>query len=860
MTPKFAAKITAKLKPHQSRVIERLKLETQPGLVVAHGLGSGKTLSSIAAQEALNLPANIVVPAALQENYLKEVAKHTRGDPAKRTLVTLQRVARGNTPLEDPMLVVDEAHRIRAPGSKSLQHLKKSKAEKRMLLTASPFYNSPSDIAPLVNFVAGEKVLPVKKTEFLSKYVQDEKVSPGFFGRLRGVKPGLVQKLNPATKKELGAALNKWVDYHASSSEGFPSVEREDVRVPMGKEQLKVYDTLMGAAPAWVSYKVKKGLPPSKSESKDLNAFLSAARQASLSTAPFQPKEDPQEAKIDAAFDKMRTNLAENPRSKGVVYSNFLQSGIEPYSKRLSAAGISHGKFTGELKKKDRDQLVKDYNTGKIRALLLSSAGGEGLDLKGTRLIQVLEPHWNTEKLKQVEGRGIRFGSHTHLPKGERKVKIQRFLATRSRKGFLENMRLKGPGGSTDEYLADLSAEKEKLIRQFRGLLEKQGALQDVDRGDRAKEMKRILNKHLDASRYPGVKEVKIHTKPSWFGIGAPKASILAFDAKGKSIFKEDGGFSFGTADISSRKKLFRPIYEVEADAMYLKDEHKRKGVGGAMFRDLMGASKELGASKVTIQAEEDGKAVWAKMPGVQFQKHEKRQVSRAYARWRKKNGGPTLPKGAPPKSYPSEFLKQWSPDEFLGFIGYEIPTKSKLSSDVRTPLERQSMDIEAFTDELEKIGIDPVSMAAMAAGAKILGHNAITRHGMKFKPFRRMTSEIIGAGARAGAAGKPQLSRPLREFLSLVTDPHMVSALERGHQVGTRLGPSRLQHAKKLALHPELSKTLGPNVADVIRNVPLKANTRARKALDYGFTPVRQVGKDIKDLLSRNVKAPAST
>jgi N12 class adenine-specific DNA methylase len=60
------SEIQTKLQPHQQRVVDRLQQSDQPGLVVIHGLGSGKTLSSIAAQDALGLDATTVVPAALQ--------------------------------------------------------------------------------------------------------------------------------------------------------------------------------------------------------------------------------------------------------------------------------------------------------------------------------------------------------------------------------------------------------------------------------------------------------------------------------------------------------------------------------------------------------------------------------------------------------------------------------------------------------------------------------------------------------------------------------------------------------------------------------------------------------------------------
>lgn len=46
------AAVSTPLLPHQQRAVDRLQREDQPGLVAIHGLGSGKTLTSIAAQEA----------------------------------------------------------------------------------------------------------------------------------------------------------------------------------------------------------------------------------------------------------------------------------------------------------------------------------------------------------------------------------------------------------------------------------------------------------------------------------------------------------------------------------------------------------------------------------------------------------------------------------------------------------------------------------------------------------------------------------------------------------------------------------------------------------------------------------------
>lgn len=464
------------MQPHQQRVVERIKQKDQPGLVVAHGLGSGKTRTAIEAQKALGMPSDVVVPAALQANYKKEQKRWLHGEKQKAHIQSMQNITRKKTPPRRPLMIVDEAHRAREAGTQTYKTLAQNEADKRLLLTGSPFYNRPSDIAPLVNIASGAPLLPNDETSFNHKYVRQRKVSPGIINRLRGIKPGVVEEMNPAREEELRGILNKWVDYHPSSKQGFPEVTREDVKVPMARGQLDVYDTTLKKAPPWVAQKIKSRMPPSKRESQQLNAFLSGTRQISNSTAPFQENVSKvYEPKIDEAFTRLQSELAANERAKAVVYSNYLDAGVNPYARRLQEAGIPYGEFTGEMPKAKRDELVRDYNANKIRALLLSSAGGEGLDLHGTRLIQMLEPHWNDEKLKQVEGRGIRFKSHANLPSEEQNVKVQRFLATRSPSGILERLKLKKPGGSVDEYLAARAAEKEKLIQQFRGLLEHQG-------------------------------------------------------------------------------------------------------------------------------------------------------------------------------------------------------------------------------------------------------------------------------------------------------------------------------------------------------------------------------------------------
>jgi len=95
--------------------------------------------------------------------------------------------------------------------------------------------------------------------------------------------------------------------------------------------------------------------------------------------------------------------------------------------RRLPAAIRNRVAFvTGQTPRKDRQRIVDEYNKGEKKFLFLSKAGGEGLDLKGTRRILLLEPAWNQSAEQQVTGRGIRYKSHAHLPFDERVVDVYR--------------------------------------------------------------------------------------------------------------------------------------------------------------------------------------------------------------------------------------------------------------------------------------------------------------------------------------------------------------------------------------------------------------------------------------------------
>ena len=67
---------------------------------------------------------------------------------------------------------------------------------------------------------------------------------------------------------------------------------------------------------------------------------------------------------------------------------------------------------------------VENINGEKIKVVLISQAGSEGLDFKFVRQVHVLEPWYNMNRIEQIIGRAVRTCSHKNLPFEERNVEL----------------------------------------------------------------------------------------------------------------------------------------------------------------------------------------------------------------------------------------------------------------------------------------------------------------------------------------------------------------------------------------------------------------------------------------------------
>jgi superfamily II DNA or RNA helicase len=163
--------------------------------------------------------------------------------------------------------------------------------------------------------------------------------------------------------------------------------------------------------------------------------------------------------KISRVIDKIK-------HTQSIIFSNWIEFGIEIIEKILIENNIKYGVFSGDTPEDIRNNIVKQYNNREIQVIVVTKAGTEGLDLKNTRNVVVLDPVWHPAGLEQIIGRAIRRDSHALLPLEERHVDVWLLLLVE--KSYFTT----GVSESGDLILHQIIKNKEDLVKQTNNMLE----------------------------------------------------------------------------------------------------------------------------------------------------------------------------------------------------------------------------------------------------------------------------------------------------------------------------------------------------------------------------------------------------
>ena len=382
-----------KLRPHQTKVLKYFfnDMNELNGLLIVHPPGTGKTLTAVTASQCFldqNPKGEVIFvgPASLINNFRKEMKAYGVRNEERYKLFSYQKFLQRDENERDKdcknnMLIVDEVHNLRNLSLRVEEKGKRSKAvlrcakfaKKRLLLTATPFVNDLTDFIPIVNYIFG-KVMLQKKSD-----------------------ANTIKKLIPYLMDRID-----YIDVPAESKREYPKFKEHTIKIKMNKDYLDDYCRIIRGGEVKGDFFVNP------------EPFYNAHRRAvnKIGRGEIYFSEKTQRA-LSLIGDK-----------KTVIFSNWLDFGLNPIKRVLKENGIKSEKFSGEMSQEEKKRVVNNFNKNKFQVLIISKSGMEGIDLKEVRVVIVMDPVWNYAGILQVRGRAVRFRSHADLPEDERKVDI----------------------------------------------------------------------------------------------------------------------------------------------------------------------------------------------------------------------------------------------------------------------------------------------------------------------------------------------------------------------------------------------------------------------------------------------------
>lgn len=288
------------------------------------------------------------------------------------------------------MVIIDEVHNIKRIDGKIYNSIFKlvKNSGKRLLLTATPFVNNINDFSNLINLIHADSILGT------SRDVKENKV---------------ISNLSNKNIDEIfNIYLKNNIHYLKILDSNYPRVYENKYSVNMTKNYEDQYITLV------------QGYMINDIQFSSPQVFYHAYRKAvnKINAKLNNIEENDFTMKLNSILDLIKLN------GKTVIYTNWITFGIEPIMKFLENNDISYRSFYGQTDADTRAEIIKEYNENKFKVLIITKAGGEGINLMETKNIVIMDPTWNDATLTQIKSRAIRYSSHSNLPDEDKFVNV----------------------------------------------------------------------------------------------------------------------------------------------------------------------------------------------------------------------------------------------------------------------------------------------------------------------------------------------------------------------------------------------------------------------------------------------------
>ena len=383
-------------------------------LILADEMGLGKTvqtLSLLASDTEKNLPALILCPTSLLENWAREAEKFV---PTLKTLVItgsdrrklwenalfhdicicsysiIKRDVEHVRDLQFKYLILDEAQHIKNPSTGNSQTCKSIEAVHKLVLTGTPLENSPEDLWSIFDFL-----------------------HQGMFGSLNSFRRKYIaQTASPDAIRDLSSQIAPFIlrRKKADVYKEIPPKIEQTLYCEMDDSQRKVYDAFLAEG--------RRKCEILKSGSHELSKFEILSSLLRLRQVCCHPDLIPGTLRPDAdtpvrsaKMELLKELLLETIDSghKVLLFRQFT-SLLSIVRNWLDSESIRYEYLDGATT--DRMARVDSFNNSADIPLFLLSlkAGGLGLNLTSADTVIIYDPWWNPAAEAQAADRTHRIG------------------------------------------------------------------------------------------------------------------------------------------------------------------------------------------------------------------------------------------------------------------------------------------------------------------------------------------------------------------------------------------------------------------------------------------------------------------
>ncbi len=426
----------AALSPDQLELAARVvaALDGWRAVVLAAPVGSGKTWIALHAAAVHGGAIAVIGPAALRQQWFRTADRLA----IRITYTSLAQVSRGHLPPHSRMVLIDEAHRLRNPGTRRVQHLAPWLIGcETIFITGTPIVNGPRDLIGLLRLSLADDCLRLDGVRSLEALVAAP-IPPPALARL--VVRGAPQRSRvPIIRRELAplpaenARGKRVLETLATLALGESAAIARLVRVVLLDAAassdaawhlaLARYRTLLrharqagrlsrAAIRAFVGPYPDQGVMWQLFRTSDLPSLLPVDDLTALDEALATPPDDT--AWITAViaaiaglgptllFTRHLGTLDVVRRAAGprVAWVSGESAGIGEHRLPRSAVLAAFGP----------ERTIWQARRTIPELLVLSDVGAEGLDLQGARCVVHLDLPWHDTAIRQRTGRAARIG------------------------------------------------------------------------------------------------------------------------------------------------------------------------------------------------------------------------------------------------------------------------------------------------------------------------------------------------------------------------------------------------------------------------------------------------------------------